>query len=135
MAAEDSKRVIQRLIDAHGKGDRSAFQELIADNLVDRSPLPGHAPGGKQGGKSGFDAIQSAFPNLDVKVNDIIAEGEKAVVHLTLRGTQSGEWNGRPATNRSVEVQGVAVLRIVNGKIVEHSGVIDSGRLHELGAI
>jgi steroid delta-isomerase-like uncharacterized protein len=136
MSTEDTRRVVQRLIDAHSKGDRSVFQELLADDLVDRAPLPGHAPGGKQGARSGFDAIRGAFPNVDVTVNDVIAEGEKAVVHVTLRGTHSGApWNGRAATNQQVEVQGVAVLRIANGKIVEHSGVIDSGRLAQLGAI
>jgi steroid delta-isomerase-like uncharacterized protein len=136
MSTEDTRRVVHGLIDAHSKGDRSVFQELLADDLVDRTPLPGHSAAGKQGARSKFDAIRGAFPDVDVTVNNVIAEGEKAVVHVTLRGTQSGAlWNGRAATNQQVEIQGVAVLRIANGRVVEHSGVIDSGRLAQLGAI
>ena len=65
-----------------------------------------------------------------------IAEGDKVVTRWTGHGTHQGELAGIPATGKSSTVTGVAVDRIVNGKITESWGIFDEfGMMQQLGAI
>ena len=60
-----------------------------------------------------------AFPDGRYSINRIIAEGDFVVVHFTGRGTNTGPWHGLPATGKPVEVPGIGIYHIVEGKIVE----------------
>jgi steroid delta-isomerase-like uncharacterized protein len=62
----------------------------------------------------------NAFPDLNVSVEDEIAEGEKVVNRFTLRGTHQGETEEfGPPTDRQIELKGMTISRIEGGKIVE----------------
>jgi steroid delta-isomerase-like uncharacterized protein len=62
----------------------------------------------------------SAFPDINVTVEDVIAEGDKAVTRWTMRGTHQGETEELgPPTERQIEVEGITIHRIEGGKIVE----------------
>ncbi len=60
-----------------------------------------------------------AFPDGRYSINRVIAEGDFVVVHFTGRGTNTGPWHGLPATGKPVEVPGIGIFHIVEGKIVE----------------
>ncbi len=79
----------------------------------------------------------SAFPDLDVTVEDVIAEGDKAVTRWTLRGTHQGEIEEfGPPTGRQVEVGGISIQRIEDGKIVEEWERYDNlSILQQLGLV
>jgi steroid delta-isomerase-like uncharacterized protein len=62
---------------------------------------------------------RSAFPDLAVNVDLMIAEGDLVAVRWTARGTNTGTGNGIPATGRPVQVTGTAIFRFVDGKIAE----------------
>ena len=62
---------------------------------------------------------RSAFPDLAVSVDLIVAEDDLVAVRWTARGTNTGTGNGIPATGRKVEVNGTAIFRFVDGKIAE----------------
>jgi predicted ester cyclase len=69
-------------------------------------------------------------------IEDMIAEGDKVVVRVSARGTHSGELFGIPASGRELTTTGVAILRIENGKIVEHWSEVDMMRvLVQIGAV
>jgi predicted ester cyclase len=55
-------------------------------------------------------------------VEQQIAEGEWVVSQVTARGVHTGDWMGMKPTGKAVEISGVNVDRIINGKIVEHGG-------------
>ena len=61
-----------------------------------------------------------AFPDFNVTVEDVIAEGEKVVSRYTFRGTHQGETEefGSP-TGRQFELEGISMHRFEDGKIVE----------------
>jgi steroid delta-isomerase-like uncharacterized protein len=62
----------------------------------------------------------SAFPDLQATVEDAIAEGDKVVTRWTLRGTHQGEIEEfGPPTGKQIEVKGITIHRIEDGKIVE----------------
>jgi steroid delta-isomerase-like uncharacterized protein len=62
---------------------------------------------------------RSAFPDLAVNVDLMIAERDLVAVRWTARGTNTGTGNGIPATGRKVEVSGTAIFRFENGRIAE----------------
>ncbi|HEX2107734.1 MAG TPA: ester cyclase [Rubrobacteraceae bacterium] len=63
---------------------------------------------------------KTAFPDLSAAVEDVIAEGDKVVTRYTVRGTHQGEIEEfGPPTGRQVEVKGITIHRVEDGKIVE----------------
>jgi predicted ester cyclase len=67
---------------------------------------------------------------------EVIAEGDKVVVRFTLRGRQSADFMGIPATGRPIEVQAIAILRVDNGKVAQLTAQFDQlGMMQQLGVI
>ena len=63
--------------------------------------------------------IFPAFPDFNWSVEDVFAAGDKVVVRFVFRGTHQGEFMGIPATGIKVEVGGMNIIRIKDGKTVE----------------
>lgn len=77
---------------------------------------------------------RSAFPDLHVTPDLVIAEGDFVVVRWTARGTNTGTGNGIPATGRKVEVSGTAIFRFEDGKIAEEWTAANTiGLMRQLG--
>ena len=77
---------------------------------------------------------RSAFPDLHVTPDLVIAEGDFVAVRWTARGTNTGTGNGIPATGRKVQVSGTAIFRFVDGKIAEEwTSANTLGLLKQLG--
>jgi steroid delta-isomerase-like uncharacterized protein len=83
----------------------------------------GHLPNGVLRGPSGFREMQRSFlgalPDLQIEVEDILAEGNRAAVRWRARGTHTGDGLGLPPSQRGIDVRGTTWLRIENGQIVE----------------
>jgi predicted ester cyclase len=80
--------------------------------------------------------FRAAFPDGSMTIEDMIAEGEKVVTRKTYRGTHQGELLSIPPTGRHVSVGLIDIMRIVDGKVVEHWNVGDDlGMLQQLGVI
>ena len=65
------------------------------------------------------EQLKVAFPDMAFINDDTIVKGDKAVLRYTFRGTLEGEVEGIPATGKVVEVTGIEIVRIENGKIAE----------------
>ena len=67
---------------------------------------------------------------------DIMAEGEKVFIRARMTGTYRGEFMGIPATGQQINVPFADIIRVENGKAVEHWGVTDTGvMLQQLGVV
>lgn len=108
-----------------GKGNLKIIDELVADNFVDQYVPDPNTPANKAGLTQTMTMFRSAFPDLKVTVEDVIAKGDKVWVYTTMRGTNSGEFAGMPATGKKIEVKGFDIVRFANGKAVEHWGLND----------
>jgi hypothetical protein len=90
----------------------------------------GNCPDGPLRGRAGvqglFDNYQAAFPDFQLHINYILAEGDRVVVHYTFVGTNTGSLAGFPPTGNRVRVPGVIVSRIERGWITEQSFVWDN---------
>ena len=81
--------------------------------------------------------FKTAFPDMSATVEDVVAEGDKVVTRVTLRGTHQGEVEEfGPPTGRQVETQGITIHRIDGGKIVEEWNSWDNMSLmQQLGLV
>lgn len=116
-------------------GNMSLIDEVLAADGIDHDPTPGQAPG-VEGVKQTFTLFRTAFPDLYFSAEDQIAEGDKVVSRIVTRGTHKGDFQGMPATGKTVKGEGIDILRFANGKAVERWGVFDNlGLLQQIGAI
>jgi len=133
---DDIKSLTRRFYGEVSAGNLDVFDELLADDFVDHEELPGDLPQDKHGVKQFFAMLRSAFPDMRMDVEDLIAEGDKIVARVAMTATQRGEFMGVPPSGRSVDVQIIDVLRIRDGQAIEHWGIIDGMALmQQLGAI
>ena len=105
------------------RGDARAFDELMAPNFVNRT-----APAGFANGPDGMlhmfnRVLRPAFPDLQVEIHEQLAEGDKVTTRKTIHGTHRGEFFGVPATNRRVAIDVIDIVRLEQGRYVEHWGV------------
>ena len=81
-------------------------------------------------------ALLSAFPDLQVDVEDLVADGEKLVTRYTVHGRHHGELMGIPATGKQISISGIAIDRFENGQSIEHWEIIDQlSLMQQLGVI
>jgi predicted ester cyclase len=77
-----------------------------------------------------------AAPDLEIDVLDQVAESDRVVSRLTIRGTHLGEWQGIPPTGKRFTISGMVMRRITDGKIVERWDNLDwLGIFQQLGLI
>ena len=137
MSTEQNKASMRRFMEeVFNRGNVSLVDELIAPDFVEHEELPPGMPPGREAVKAFFTMFRSAFPDLKVTVDDMIAEGDKVVVRSTWSGTHKGEFMGIPPTGKSVSFGVTDTVSIAGGKLVEHWGQMDTfGVLHQLGVI
>ena len=136
MSTQDNKAIVTRVSEqAVGGGDLSVMDELVAEDFLDHSALPGTPPG-REGAKAFVRVFHAGFPDLSLTNEDIIGEGDKVVHHYVLRGTHEGEFMGIPPTGNRIEVHGIDELRVSDGKIVERWGQVDQlALMQQLGVV
>ena len=136
MSLEENKAIELRFLEeVVNKGNLDVIDELCAANFVDHTALPGVAPD-REGYKQFFAMSRSALPDFHSTLEDLIAEGDKVAERFTARGTHKGEWMGIAPTGKQVTVQGIAIHRITDGKIVENWANMDMlGVMVQLGVV
>src|SRR3954451_16289708 len=119
MAAEGNKTLVRRVYDeAINKGNFSVVDEAFASDYVYRSPGTPEFRG-PDGFRQLITMYRTAFPDLHLELDDLIAEGETVVCRWTGRGTQQGELMGIAPTGKQVTITGVVISRFSDGKAAE----------------
>ncbi len=86
--------------------------------------------------KKRLAGLRTAFPDLQFIIEDLIAENDRVVIRGTVRGTHQSAFSGIQPTGKQVTVAALEIIRIENGKFVEHWGGPDTyNLLQQLGAI
>jgi len=119
---EANKALVRRWFEAvWNKGRAEAIDEMfaadgIAHGLSDDAGNPLMGPADF---KLFHETFRGAFPDIEVFVEDMIAEGDKVAARCSVRGKHTGDHLGVTATNAPVDFTGVSIVRIKDGKIVE----------------
>jgi steroid delta-isomerase-like uncharacterized protein len=120
-----------------GQGKLEVADELLSADFIWHAPaLPQGVARGPAGIKLFARHLREAFPDLRLKTEESIAEGDRVAQRWSFRGTQRGEFGGVAATGRQVMTSGVNLFRFAGDKIVELWGEVDQlGMLQQVGAM
>jgi len=136
MTTDENKAIVRRFIEqVLNGGDVAAADQYMTAQPLEHDPWPGQPPT-LEGWKQGLTALRTALPDYRFTIEDLIAEGDKIVVRGTSRGTHKGEFMGIAPTGKQFVMTELHIVRIADGKIVEHWGNHDDlGMLQQLGVV
>ena len=134
-----NKATFRRLRDAVNTGDMEliskTIDEVVAPDMLIRTPLPIEATGA-QAARQVWAMLLRGLPDLQLTIEDLIAEGDKVVARNTVTGTHQGEYMGLPPTGKSVTYNEIFIARFAGGRIAETWGVVDVlSQMRQLGVI
>jgi steroid delta-isomerase-like uncharacterized protein len=135
LSAEENKEVVRRFVEeVMNGGDLDAADDLVAPGHVNHDPTAPEVPPGPEGVKELIGMYRSAFPDIRFETGEMISEGDTVAHRWTFTGTHRGALMGVEPTGRRVEVAGVEMNRVENGRISASWTVSDSlGLMGQLG--
>jgi len=110
---------------ASSKGDFDTIKELGTPEYLWYLPSNSTRPISREEAIEKARRLHTAFPDISFSIKEIIAVGDKVISRYTMRGTHQGEFAGIPATGHKIEISGIMIGRIENGKIVEEREEMD----------
>src|SRR5215212_11322550 len=123
MSGEEGKELMHYFIDEWNKGDMEALHNVIEETVdpdfVHHSAATFEDTRGQDGVKNVFGSFRAAFRDGRTTIEDIVAEGDMVVTRWTFCGTHRAEFVGLAPTGQRVEVTGINIDRITNGRFVE----------------
>jgi steroid delta-isomerase-like uncharacterized protein len=137
MSARENKAIARRADEElFDRGNLDVADELFALNFVYHDPASGEDWHGPESVKQYATMLRAAFPDLHYSVEDQIAEGDKVVTRYTASGTHQSELMGIAPTGNRVEITGISITRIEDGKIEEIWENYDTlGMMQQLGVV
>jgi steroid delta-isomerase-like uncharacterized protein len=136
VSAKDNKALVRRFVDeVQSGGNVDLIDEICSPEFVNHSAPPG-IPADREGVKIVTAMFRGAFPDSYFTVEDMMAEGDKVATRKTFHGTHEGEFMGVPASGRVVSMGLIDIVRISEGRVVEHWAIVDSlGLMQQLSVI
>lgn len=135
MSQQENIKIQQQFGEAVNSGNLSALRDIVAPDAVDHDPAPNQGPG-PEGFITFFTMMRTAFPDLKIAVEHMVADEDNVSFAYRVTGTQNGEFMGLPPTGRPINVRGMQITRFENGKQVERWGSSDElGILQQIGAL
>lgn len=136
MSASENKALLRRYVrEVWEKQNPAAVKEFLASNYR-RHTSPDAAPLNPDDQVQRLIGFRTAFPDIQIVVEEVIAEGDHLAFRSTMRGTHTGELLGIAPTGRRVTVGLIDVIRVQDGKFVEQWGGPDLfDLLRQLGAV
>jgi steroid delta-isomerase-like uncharacterized protein len=136
MSAAATTALMRRFVEFINSPSAPLAAELIAPDAIFRvpgQPEPLRGPGGYL---ALLGMLRGGFPDVQWKLEDVVAEGEKVAARYTMRGTHRGAFFGVPPTGRAIAVQSMAFYRLAGGRFVEEHGMPDMlGLMQQIGAV
>jgi steroid delta-isomerase-like uncharacterized protein len=130
-AEEKNIALVRRFFEeVWAKGNVAAVDEFMAPDYVEQiehTVPPGSRPG-RDSVKRRIAVYHNAFPDMAVKIHDILAQGDRVAYRWSTRGTHLGELIGIPPTGLHMTTRGITILRFAGGKIVEGWSSVDISR-------
>ena len=132
MSLKENKAMVQSFTEALNKKNLALLDELMAPDYVEHTlQLEGY-----ENWKQYVTKFLKGFPDLNVTIEDIIAEGDKVWTRVKITGTHTGEFRGITPTGKTITQKCVWIDRIADGKFVESWSIDDNlDFLKQLGVI
>lgn len=136
MSVEENKKLIRKYIEeVINTGNINEIEKFISSEYTEIQEGERH-PVGIKGAIEHIIGVRQTYPDLELTVDQQIAEGDWVATCITARGTHKGYWLGIKPTGKQVSYTGVNIEKVENGKITQHGGAANLLlQLLEIGAI
>jgi steroid delta-isomerase-like uncharacterized protein len=120
---------------AFDRNDPALLDRILSEKWVEIPPAPGQ-PAGPNGAKQILAELRTAFPDMTIKIQEVLQDGNKVIVRSEIAGTQRNAFMGFAAKNRKMTIQAIDIHEFKDGKIVRtwHTEDWLTG-LHQLGLL
>jgi predicted ester cyclase len=138
MSTEENKALARRELEEifAAEGNLDAAEDIYAPHYISHQPAGDEDLRGSEAIKQFAAGVREAFPDLEITIEDQIAEGDKVLTRLRTRGTHRGELWGIPPTGKEVKITNLSMSRIEGGKMAEEWPAPDRlGMMQQLGVI
>ena len=136
MSTEENKAVVRRFWEkCVNRHDLTAVDTLVAPAFVHHGAADAAQARGPEGIRRWVARLQAALPDLQVTIDDVIAEGDTVVVRSTRTGTHHGTLLGLPPTERRATWTAIDIFRVAGGKITDRWDEFDTLGLREQLAV
>ena len=131
----DDTRVVRRLIEeGFNRGDLKILDEVLDPKYIEHQSVAPGVPPTRDAVPAMIHALRTGFPDIHLSIEAIDAVKDRVWLRLRATGTHRGPFMGNPPSGRSMSIDVIDVVRIRNGRIVEHWGVPDHlSLLEQLG--
>jgi steroid delta-isomerase-like uncharacterized protein len=135
--SEANKNVVRRLFEeVWSKGNLPVADELFASTYAHHDPSTPDVGRGPESEKKRATLYRTAFPDLRLTIEDLIAEGETVMARWSCRGTHKGDLSGIAPTGKQFTISGISIARFASGKMVEGWINWDAlGLMQQLGVV
>ena len=135
MGKEANIATAKKMGEAINKGHFEEFHNIFAKDVVDHDPAPDQGKG-PEGFIGFFTAFRTAFPDLKIAVEHMVADEENVAIAYTVTGTHDGPFQGIPASGKKIKARGMQIAKFdAEAKIQERWGSSDElGILQQIGA-
>lgn len=131
----ENKRLMENYHQAWSRGNLEALRQFLDDDCITHNLATGEERDVSFEAEA-CEVWHRSFDNVQVEIQQMIAEGDKVVVYWRLKSRHTGKFMGIEATNKDLQVPGMEINRIMNGKIIEIWRLSDTMSLmQQLGAI
>ena len=135
MSQQENIAAQQKFGEAVNSGNLSALRDIVAPDAVDHDPAPNQGMG-PEGFITYFTELRTAFPDLKIAVDHMVADDDNVAFAYTVTGTHDGPLMGFAPTGRKISARGMQIPRLENGMQVERWGSSDQlGIMQQIGAI
>jgi predicted ester cyclase len=125
MSTAENKAVLRHLADEFNKRNLAVVEEVFSSTFVLHDANQPHWPRGLEGARRMFTVMLTAVPDLQITMEDCIAEGDKVVVRWTFRSTNTSlSVTGGAPPGEPMTALAIGIYRLVEGKIVEDWGMV-----------
>ena len=136
MSAENKALARRFFLEAFNEGNVSVVDELCTPDVVTHDSALPEPLIGIEATKASVTGYRDAFPDLQITIEEQVAEGDIVVTRWSARGTHQGDLIGIAPTGKQATVTGITIDRFSNGRVAESRTNWDTlGMLQQLGVV
>jgi steroid delta-isomerase-like uncharacterized protein len=136
MSTRTNKAIIARMVEQlWNQGRIDLVEEFFAEDYVEHIPGRPDSTGLQHMGKAVTDT-RNAYPDFNLNIDSLVAEGDSVAARWSMTGTHEGEFYGIPPTGKKIGHTGTTFYRLENGRIAEIWFLADMmGLMQQLGVV
>jgi predicted ester cyclase len=133
--ADSNKALMRRIYQGVYPSPDAHLEEFFALDVITRDIASNAIVKGVEAVQESLQQLRSAFRDLDLEVNDQVAEGDSVVSRLTLRGTLRAPFAGIATMGERVGISAIDFVRLMEGKVVERWGLLNPSSLSRVETV